>query len=68
MTFTRMTEWHEISDCGGYTVCAARVMDKYKFQAWKLAPVKGQTAALLGTFSDAPEARKCCEQHAGVPA
>lgn len=68
MTFTRIGEWYEISDCGGYTVSAARVQDRFKFQAWKLAPVKGQTAALLGTFSGAPEARKCCEEHAGVTA
>lgn len=68
MTFTRMTEWHEISSCGAYTVCAARVMDKYKFQAWKLAPVKGQTAQLLGTFDDAPPARKACEDHARLAA
>lgn len=63
MTFTRMGQWHEISDCGAYTVAASRVCDTFKFQAWKLVPEKGKAAALLGTFDDAEGARKCCREH-----
>lgn len=64
MTFTRIGDWYEISDCGTYTVSAARVQDRFKFQCWRLAPRKGQTAELLGTFDDAASARQCCEDAA----
>ncbi len=63
MTFTRMGQWHELSDCGAYTVAASRVSDAFKFQAWKLAAEKGKTASLLGTFDDAVSARQCCRDH-----
>lgn len=63
MKFNRMGEWFELSDCGAYTVAASRVMDEFKFQSFKLAPRKGVTAELLGTFSTADEARNCCRLH-----
>lgn len=63
MNFTRMGQWYELSDCGGYTVAASRVQDRFKFQAYKLAPGKGQTAELLGTFDDAEGARGRCRAH-----
>lgn len=63
MTFTRMSQWHEISDCGKYVVSAAHVVDRFKFQGWLLAPEKGKSAQLLGTFDSAGEARTCCEDY-----
>ena len=63
MKFTRMGQWYEISDCGVYVVSAAHVVDRFKFQGFMLAPVKGKTAELLGTFDDAVSARDCCRQH-----
>lgn len=59
MKFTRAGQWHEISDCGVYTVAATRTGDKFKFQGWML----GKPSKFLGTF-DAPEpARECCRKH-----
>lgn len=63
MKFSRMSDWHELSDNGCYTVSGARVKDGFKFQAWLLAPQNGKTSELLGTFDTADDARKCCEQH-----
>jgi len=63
VTFTRIGEWYEISDDGAYTVAAARVQDRFKFQCWKLAAEKGKTATLLGTFDEADAARQCCREH-----
>lgn len=63
MNFTRMSDWHEISDCGAYVVSAASVKGRFKFQAWKLAAQSGKTASLLGTFDDAEPARELCRQH-----
>lgn len=63
MKFTRMGQWHEISECGKYVVSAAHVVDRFKFQGWLLAPQKGKTADLLGTFDSADEARTCCEDY-----
>lgn len=65
MNFTRMGQWHEISDDGAYTVAASRVGDRFKFQAWKLAAEKGRAASLLGTFDEASAARACCQEHRG---
>lgn len=64
MTFTRMGQWYEMSDCGRFTVCCARVGDLFKFQGWILAPKKGETARPLGTFDDAESARKACAEYA----
>lgn len=63
MKFTRMGQWHELSEDGAYTVAAARVDDHFRFQAWKLVPEKGKMAALLGTFDDVEEARQRCRDH-----
>lgn len=62
MKFTRMGQWHEISQCGKYVVSGAHVVDRFKFQGWLLAPEKGKTAQLLGTFDTADEARTCCDE------
>jgi hypothetical protein len=63
MNFKRMSDWHEISDDGRYVVSAAHVIDRYRFQGFLLAPEKGKTSELLGTYDSAPEARQCCEDH-----
>lgn len=63
MRFNRVGAWHEISECGAYTVAAVRVNDRYKFEAWKLVPEKGKTALSLGVFDDAEAARNACREH-----
>ena len=63
MNFSRLSDWHEISDDGAYTVCAALVGDRFKFQAWKLAAEQGRAATLLGTTDQADAAREICRQH-----
>jgi hypothetical protein len=61
--FDRVGQWHEISECGAYTVAASRVGDRFKFQAWKLAAEKGKSATLLATRDDAEAARQACRDH-----
>lgn len=63
MNFNRISDWHEMSDDGAYTVAATRTRDKFKFQGWILAPSAGVTSQLLGTFDDAESARECCRKH-----
>lgn len=63
MNFNRVSAWHEISDCGAYTVAVTRSQDLFKFHAWLL----GKPSELLGTFDDAESARKCCSKHRDPP-
>lgn len=72
MKFERVSDWAQVSDCGKYTVSAAKVAEmdgrrvkllRFKFQAWHVRP-DGQPALLLGTFDDAESARKLCREHA----
>lgn len=62
MTFSRVTQWHEASDCGRYTVAIAQCIGVFKFSACRLRERK--PAELLGTFDDAESARECCRKHA----
>lgn len=58
MKFKRITDWAEKSDCGRYTVSAARVMGVYRFTAWRLA-LNGP-GVLLGATDTAQECRDLC--------
>jgi hypothetical protein len=57
MKFTRVSDWAEVSECNGYSVCAAQVMGRYKFQAWCIP------LTLLGTHYDAEACRQLCREH-----
>lgn len=59
MNWTRATAWHEVSDCGRYTVCAAKVEDKYVFQGWR-----GSKPGELLCTGEAAECREVCEADA----
>lgn len=64
MNWTRATAWHEVSDCGRYRVCAAKVGDKYVFQAWR----GSSPGELLMTDADAGKCRARCEADARTAA
>ena len=59
VNFTRQTisGWHETSDCGQYTVAAARVDAKFIYQA-------NHKGELLLTSRDAQACRDACRDHA----
>lgn len=58
--WTRAGQWHEVSDCGRYKVCAAQVDGKYVFQAWK----GSRPGELLHSGTAADQARAVCEADA----
>jgi hypothetical protein len=64
MKFERITAWAEVSECGKYTVSAAKDATGYTFQAWRRAANAGEMAECLGTFTTAQPARDCCIEHA----
>lgn len=64
MKFNRVTEWAEVSDCGGYSVCAAKMAVGFRFSACRLRTEQKLPAELLGTFDDAESARAKCAEHA----
>lgn len=66
MNWERISHWAEVSDCGRFTVAAARIGGFFKFTAWRKPVVEGEMATELGTFSNAGLARDCCER-AGAP-
>lgn len=66
MKFNRATQWAEVSDCGGYSVAAAKCGPLFKFSACRLRTAQQRPAELLGTFDDAEAARECCRQNAMV--
>lgn len=61
MTFTRVSQWHEASDCGRYTVAIAKCGSTFKFSACRLR--ERQPGELLGTFDDIESARQRCVEH-----
>lgn len=60
MNWRRISNWHEESECGRYSVAASRVGGKYVFQAWR----RGDVATLLHTDTDAQACREACAAHA----
>lgn len=59
MTFTRIGQWAQLSDCGKYTVCCIKTAEGHKFEAW----FRGNPDRPLGLFSDAEAARQSCREH-----
>lgn len=68
MNWSRVTQWAEVSDCERYTVCVVRINERYTFEAWRRATMKGHAPESLGTFDSPEEARKICEEHAAAVA
>lgn len=62
MTFKRASKYHEVSDCGGYTVCAIGGKDGVKFEAWHGKQM------LQANLETAEEAREVCRADAKVAA
>lgn len=62
MKFNRMGKWYEQSDCGGYTVCAAKVGDEVIYSAFRVRYKQG--ALHLHTCKDAQVCRQACLDHA----
>lgn len=61
MRFTRMGKWYEQSDCGGYTVAAAKVGGEIMYSAFRVRP--HQVGLLLHTCADAEVCRQVCRDH-----
>jgi hypothetical protein len=60
MKFHRTGEWFELSECGQYTVSAAKVNDKFVFSAHRV----GKPGECLGSYLTPSEAREHCREHA----
>ena len=60
MKWERVGSWYEVSDCKRYIVCAAKVMDRFRFEAWLR---QNGREINLGVFDEAAEARTHCENH-----
>lgn len=65
MKFQRFNDYAEISDCGRYTISAARVLGIWVYSGWLRGSYDGQAPTLLTrhrlTFSE--DARKACRRH-----
>ena len=61
MTWNRITDWAQVSDCGRYTVSACKVFGVFKFEAWFNNRGKAEN---LGIFEEAAQGRRACENHA----
>ncbi len=62
MKFNRMGKWYEQSDCGGYTVAAAKVGDEVIYSAFRIR--YKQVGLHLHTCKDAEVCRQVCRDHA----
>ena len=51
-------------EADGYTVSKARVMDLFRYTAWRRESESGKRRlpTLLGCFDSSAEAKLCCEQ------
>jgi hypothetical protein len=56
--WTRAGQWHEVSDCGRYKVCAAKIDGKYVFQAW----CGSKPGEILHT-GEVEQCRSACDTH-----
>ena len=70
MKFRRFTDYAEISECGRYTVSAAKVMGRWTFQGWRRGLFEGDIAILLTRrrTTIAEDARETCRRHAAAQA
>lgn len=64
MNFTRASDWHQVSECGRYTVAAGRVNGVFNYTAHCVADKDNGSAGLLGAYRTAEEARARCQWHA----
>lgn len=66
MKFLRITDYAEESDCGRYTVSAAKVNGRWTFQGWRRPVFDGAAPALLTPTRTtiAEDAREACRRHA----
>jgi hypothetical protein len=56
VNWERVGQWCELSECGQYTVAAAKIDDRYGFTAFHVKE-------LLGSYRTADEARARCKAH-----
>lgn len=62
----RASKYHEVSDCGRYSVCAVRLADNapWTFNPWLIGTKNQPGVQLEDGFPNAELARHVCEQHA----
>lgn len=63
MRFSRISDWHELSEDGAYMVRAVREGARFRFESRLLVPAPGENTQLLGTFESAEAAKRCCRTH-----
>lgn len=63
LKWRQVNPFAEMTECGRYSMCAARVMGIWKFQGWRRAPDgSGEMPTLLRpTHSFPQDARDLCE-------
>ena len=66
MKFRQLTGYAEISDCGRYTMSAARVQGIWVYSGWLRGSYDGQAPTLLtpSRLTFAEDARTACRRHA----
>lgn len=64
MNWSRVSQWAEISDCERYTVCVAKVLNRYVFTAWRRATTKTLAPTELGCFDDIALAKDAAQKDA----
>jgi len=64
VNWSRISQWAEISDCERYTVCVAKVNERFVFTAFLRATTRTLAPTELGCFSDSAPAKAVCEDHA----
>lgn len=66
MKFARWSDYAEVSECGRYTICAAKVEGIWTFQGWRRANLEGEIGTLLTPtrLTIAEDARTACARDA----
>lgn len=70
MKFRRVSDWAEESECGRYTVAAAKVMGLWTFQGWRRPRRRGEPGTLLTRtrLTIAEDAREACRRDVALKA
>ena len=70
MKFRRITDYAEVSECGRYTVSAAKVLGRWTFQGWRRGLFDGDAPTLLSRtrLTIAEDARESCRRDARAKA
>lgn len=71
LRFIRTDRWHEVSDCGRYTVSKADMGEaferehgvRFRYDAWRRGKDGSKIPANLGCFNSAAEAEVRCQAH-----